>query len=474
MGELEQHAPDRVVASWRRSEDYGVSHGEVQPRFSGAPPTESLFATCGREVLGDLHRSLAAEPVSLMLTDADGLVLDRRSGDHALLRALDAVHLAPGFSYAEREAGTNGLGLALADRTPTVVRSEQHYALSLRGYTCAAVPVLDPRTGRLEGALNLTTWSASHSDLLLALARSAAGTTTALMLARSGGGAAPTPSRGAVYRVEAPRLEPGSGTLTGLSASWTDALTQVRAAVASGRVVAVVGERGAGRTTLLAQAARAERPRGRVLAARVPAPDDVATWLDLWSPEVGKEHTTVLLGDADLLPAWAADRLRDLLPGAGPAGWGATAGRLEDLPAALVPLVGAVVQVPPLRERPDDVVPLARHLAHQVRGREVDLTPAAEQALRDHGWPGNVAELRDVVRDAATRTDVVDVRHLPAEVLSQGTHRLSRIETFERDEIVRVLTRPGVTMREGALELGMSRATVYRKIGQYGIRLPRG
>ena len=477
MGQVEGRTPDRVRASWRRSEDYGVPLEGVQPRFSGSPPSESLFVACGREVLGDLHRSLAAEPVSLMLTDADGLVLDRRSGDHALLRALDAVHLAPGFSYAEREAGTNGLGLALADRAPTVVRAEQHYALSLRGYTCAAVPVLDPGTGRLEGAINLTTWSASHSELLLALARSAAGTTTALMLARSGGGTVRAPSRGEVYRVEAPRLEPGSGSLGGLSAPWTDAVAQVRAAMAAGRVVAVVGERGSGRTTLLAQAVRAERPRGRVLAARVPAADDVATWLDLWSPEVGKAHTTVLLGDADLLPAWAADRLRDLLGqlgAAGPAGWGMTAGRLEDLSPALGPLVGTVVQVPPLRDRPDDVVPLARHLAHQLRGREIGFTPAAEQALRDHAWPGNVAALRQVVRQAATRTDVVDVRHLPAEVLSGGGHRLSRIETFERDEIVRVLTRPGVTMRDAAGELGMSRATVYRKVGQYGIRLPRG
>ena len=105
----------------------------------------------------------------LMLTDAEGLVLDRRSGDTTLLRALDAVHLAPGFSYAEREAGTNGLGLALADRVPSVVRAEEHYSASLCTYTCAAVPVLDPLTGMLEGSVNITTWARSSSDLLLAL-----------------------------------------------------------------------------------------------------------------------------------------------------------------------------------------------------------------------------------------------------------------------------------------------------------------
>ena len=103
----------------------------------------------------------------------------------ACCKALDDVHLAPGFAYAERDVGTNGLGLALADRVPTLVRADQHYALSLCTFTCAAVPVFDPASGRLEGSVNLTTWSQSSSDLLLALARSAASNTTALMLARS-------------------------------------------------------------------------------------------------------------------------------------------------------------------------------------------------------------------------------------------------------------------------------------------------
>jgi sigma-54 dependent transcriptional regulator, acetoin dehydrogenase operon transcriptional activator AcoR len=66
-------------------------------------------------VLTGLRATLANEPVSLMLTDSEGLVLNRLSGDTSLLRALDAVHLAPGFAFPEREAGTNGPGR----RSPT-------------------------------------------------------------------------------------------------------------------------------------------------------------------------------------------------------------------------------------------------------------------------------------------------------------------------------------------------------------------
>ncbi|NIK56585.1 helix-turn-helix domain-containing protein [Kribbella shirazensis] len=75
-----------------------------------------------------------------------------------------------------------------------------------------------------------------------------------------------------------------------------------------------------------------------------------------------------------------------------------------------------------------------------------------------------------MVKTAARRTDVIDVPHLPGELRSGPSHRLSRIELFERDEIIRVLARPGVSMKDAAAELGMSRATIYRKIAQYGIR----
>ena len=233
----------RLLASWQRSEDYGVPLEQIEPVFTGTENLGSLFFQCGNEVLGDLHSTLANESVSMMLTDAEGVVLSRLSGDRNLLEALDDVHLAPGFGYAERDVGTNGLGMALADRVPTLVRADQHYALSLCTFTCAAVPVFDPASGRLEGSVNLTTWSQSSSDLLLALARSAASNTTALMLARSSGRQPRRTPRGQVFRVEVPRLEPGSGTLHALSEAWNCAVARAEHSMTAGSIVAghVVG-----------------------------------------------------------------------------------------------------------------------------------------------------------------------------------------------------------------------------------------
>ncbi|MET0897073.1 MAG: helix-turn-helix domain-containing protein [Mycobacterium sp.] len=468
--------PRRLLASWQRSEDYGVPLESVEPVFAGTEDLGSLFVECGTEVLTDLHRTLAAEPVSMMLTDAEGVVLSRLSGDRSLLQALDDVHLAPGFAYSEREVGTNGLGLALADRVPTLVRADEHYALSLCSFTCAAVPVLDPMTGMLEGSVNFTTWSRSSSELLLALARSAASNTSALMLARSTGRRSRPTSRGQVFRVEVPRLEPGSGTLHQLSDKWNVVVGRAERAMAAGHVVAAIGEPGSGRATLLAQAARHVYPKDRILSAGAPEPTDVATWLGLWAPELGKSHTAVVVRDVDTLPTWVGERLRDLVAAesnkaAVNVPFAMTAERFEDIPAALAGLVDVVVEVPPLRERSADVAALAAHIAKRARGRDVEVTPAAARALQNFGWPGNVDQLSRVVSYAAGRSDVIDIANLPSEVLAGDTRRLSRIEAFERGEIVRVLGAGALTMADAARELGMSRATLYRKMNQYGIHV---
>jgi sigma-54 dependent transcriptional regulator, acetoin dehydrogenase operon transcriptional activator AcoR len=116
---------------------------------------------------------------------------------------------------------------------------------------------------------------------------------------------------------------------------------------------------------------------------------------------------------------------------------------------------------------------LARHAAMRARGREIDITPSAARALRGHDWPGNVDELSRVVAHAAVHADVIDIDQLPPQVLAGNTRHLSRIAAFERGEIVRVLNDDGLTMAEAAAELGMSRATLYRKISQYNIHVPR-
>ncbi|RZQ65942.1 GAF domain-containing protein [Amycolatopsis suaedae] len=462
-------ATPRLSASWRRSEYYGAPAEVVDPVFSGAVDEESLFFECGQQVLTGLHDSLTDEPVSLMLTDQDGHVLSRLCGDSTLVDALDRTYLAPGFAFSEREVGTNGLGLALADRTPALVRGDEHYCTGLRGYTCAAAPVLDPVSRQLLGSVNLTTWSQRSEGLLVALAQSAAGQTSALMLARGQGLALrPTP-RGEVFRVYS---APSDDDPPVLSGRWHAALAEVEAALADGRPVGVVGEPGVGKAVLLAWALRRRYPHDRILTTRPPDPRDAESWLALWAPELGKDHTSVVAGRVDGLPSWAAAELAGMVAAGSARPFTVTARDAAAIPEPLARLLATVVELPPLRHRPDDVLPLAEHLARRSRGRPVRFTPAAVRALRVYHWPDNVEQLRRVVREAAGRSDLVDTRHLPPEVLCGPAHQLTRIEALERDEIARCLAEPGMTVTRAARILGMSRATIYRKIAHYDIPVP--
>lgn len=462
--------PSRLTASWRRSAEFGVALDEVNPVFAGGVDDGSLFYECGQQVLRGLHETLADEPVSLMLTDGDGLVLSRLCRERTLVQALDDVYLAPGFGYGERDAGTTGLGLALADRAPSLVRADQHYCTKLWGYTCAAVPVTDPVTGALVGTVNLTTWSQQSYNLLLALAQMAAENTSALMLAR-GRGRTPRPvARGEVFRVRYARSADDEQPPE-LGTGWRAALAEAESALTAGRVVGVVGEAGVGKAALLAAALGSVRPHDRVLTARPPQPRDADSWLALWAPELGKAATSIVVGRVDTLPSWAAAELARLVVDTPGSGLAMTAHDPEGVPAPLQALIDTVVEVPALRNRLDDVLPLARFFGAAVRGREVRFTPAAARALTSFHWPGNATQLREVVRAAVARADVVDARHLPAEVFSGASRRLTRIETVEREEIVRCLTE-GMTAAAAAARLGMSRATIYRRIARYGIRTP--
>ena len=466
-------APSRLRASWRRSKQYGVPPEEVLPLFTGSVDTGSLLYECGSEVLAGLHSTIADEPVSLMIADRDGLVLTRLCSDAAMRRSLDAVHLAPGFSYSERQAGTNGLGLSLADRAPTLVRGGDHYCAELRGYTCAAVPVLDPVSGELAGSINLTTWSDSSSELLLALAQAAAGATSGLMLQRATGRPARSVPRGEVFRMVSP---PPDGEDPCVSAAWRSALAAASAADAAGRVTAVVGEPGVGKSTLAVRARRPGRGR-RVLHARAPGDDGVAAWLDLWVPELRDPEVHVVVSGTHRLPAWAVEQLGAALAAVRrtdgtPQPFVLTGPEYAALPAPLALLVDTVVEVLPLRLRPDDVMAVAHAVARAERHRPVEFTARAARALTGCSWPGNTRQLRRVVREAVARADVVDVHHLSPEVLDGGARVLTRLERVERDEIVRCLTEPGTTVTRAAQSLGIGRATLYRKIAHYGLALP--
>ena len=137
------------------------------------------------------------------------------------------------------------------------------------------------------------------------------------------------------------------------------------------------------------------------------------------------------------------------------------------------------VTLPPLRQRPKDVLPLAEHIlaffarqsAKSVRG----ITDEARAAFLRYPWPGNLRELRNALERAVILAggDVIGLADLPAQVGAPpraGVEVGSRVslEELEAEHIRRVLTATA-TIEEAATVLGIDPSTLYRKRKRYGL-----
>jgi transcriptional regulator with PAS, ATPase and Fis domain len=137
------------------------------------------------------------------------------------------------------------------------------------------------------------------------------------------------------------------------------------------------------------------------------------------------------------------------------------------------------LRVPPLRERPEDVLPLARvFLADTARrmGRKVTgFTPRAADQLLRYEWPGNVREVQNAVEHAVALCagSRVDVDDLPEELRGamprpRATGRTRPLEDVEREYILAAVENVGGNRTRAAAELGIGLATLKRKLKQYG------
>ncbi|GHC01335.1 sigma-54-dependent transcriptional regulator [Thermomonas carbonis] len=129
-------------------------------------------------------------------------------------------------------------------------------------------------------------------------------------------------------------------------------------------------------------------------------------------------------------------------------------------------LNGIELRLPPLAQRPRDILPLARHFLPAGKRLGDD----AERALQRHGWPGNVRELRNAVQRAAllSRSDVIAAADL---ALPPGTQDAGTTggEEPDRASIEAALERNGGVLAQAAADLGLSRQALYRRLDRLGI-----
>jgi two-component system response regulator HydG len=136
------------------------------------------------------------------------------------------------------------------------------------------------------------------------------------------------------------------------------------------------------------------------------------------------------------------------------------------------------IRVPPLRERREDILALARELlgraAERARRKLSGFTPAAANQIVRYGWPGNVRELENAMERAAVlaKGTRVDVGDLPEEIAftvasNYAATELRPLADVERDYILAVLQANQGNKNRTAEQLQIGIATLYRKLKQY-------
>ena len=562
-----QEVRDTILASWWRSRRWNVAADHIDLRYVRDPDLDTPLTRCALPVLHHLREHLDGQPISIILTDAAGVVLTRLQADRDLDRHLDSVQLAPGFSYSEASVGTNGIGTALEGGRPMHVFGHEHYAENLEDLACAGVPIHHPISGKTVGAVDLTCWRKDAGPLLIALAKTTADQIRQALLTDSGvrefallqeylrscrhtagivfalnsdvvmmneyarqvldpvdqtmllGQAAeilassrhagavevelPTGVRARMYCRPVPGadglaggvvhvklVEPDTRTagdvrilsrtvlpgVVGSGPLWLRACHRVDAVYESGEWLALDGEPGVGKLAVVRAVHHRRDPAGRFHVI------DAADASDGWLADVRRElldaDGALVIRHVDKLDARRLRGLAGLLRevrSAGSAPWVAVT--LTRVPesgdlAGLLRLFPSTVELPPLRHHVDDVHEIVPFLLARLSPEgHLSCSPEAMQLLLRSRWPGNIEQLWQVLRKVAQhrRTGWIQPDDLPPECRTVSRRLLSPLESMERDAIVQSLLDSDGNKVKAAEALGMSRATIYRKIHEYGI-----
>ncbi|WP_330114940.1 sigma-54-dependent Fis family transcriptional regulator [Pseudomonas sp. JS3066] len=140
-------------------------------------------------------------------------------------------------------------------------------------------------------------------------------------------------------------------------------------------------------------------------------------------------------------------------------------------------LNGLVLDLPPLRDRSDKPELLHYLLAEEARGTRIVLTEESRQALLDYHWPGNVRQMRNVLRTLAALCEdgIIRIADLPREVLRAAPSATvpepvaSPLDDAERSALLNALDSQRWHMTRTAEQLGISRNTLYRKLRKHAI-----
>jgi transcriptional regulator of acetoin/glycerol metabolism len=567
---------DTVLASWKRSRQFGVSPDTLVVPQDVETDTESRFRWAAEPVLEDLAERLHGTSNAILLADAQARVVRRWVLERGLLPVLDRDFVTERFCFGEEHVGTNGMGSPVEERRPFVVAGPEHYKDAFHHWTCVGAPVFHPISRQLEGIIDISCLYKDTNDLILPLvvdavrhveerlfldasraeqtllrhylpvARGSSRAVTALSdktiitnplaarllqdvdqaalwerasqaVADHAGGLQDfslsgdetvevrctpihdgtklvgallefsrenTPDRRKARRRST--RKPVLDGLVGKSKAWASVCTDAVRRVGDGLPLLVVGEPGIGKLSLVQAVCARMLPKHQVSVldcANEPV-EGVAAWSGRARSLLAGGQVVVFrhlesLGSASASALSAA--IDESLPTVGVRIFGtltSTAPQSGEC-LALVERFGAGrVEVPPLRQRHEDIPELVADILrrHGDADQGLRLTSEALQVLMRAAWPQNVRQLENAVWAALSNRPgpSIGIADLPLDVRRQGTRRrLSAMEQVELDAMMTALEQSGNNRTKAAAALGISRATLYRRLKAYGLELER-
>lgn len=503
-----------IARSWQRCRERGVDPlRQVAPTaFLPACAEEAIsFRSLAIDCLNYFGQTVTGSDYVLVLSDGQGVLQHVVVSNKRYYTLLERHNFVPGADWSEAGAGTNAIGTALAEEAPVMVSGPEHYCAGWHPYACAAAPIRDLLTGRLLGTVDVSSFYRElHPHTLgwvIAIARFIEAEWRRNNF-RSG-------RRRLPERVDQfPREHVPPPDLIGTSPGWRRAFDLARRAARTDINVLITGETGTGKEVLARfihrESGRRDGPFVALNCAALPRELVVSELFGYaegaftgaarggWGGRFLAAHRGTLfldeIGDAPpevqlaLLRAIEEKQVSPLgasktLP-ADVRIIAATSRNLVELMNAgsfrwdlYYRLAGITIPLPPLRERKEDVLPLAYaflQAAAQRQGRLLYLAPTVEKLFLSYPWPGNVRELKNTVEAAAALTEapVISIESLPAflkEYFLATSHAASSESGEKVAEILKALRETGGNIRKAARLLGIDRSTLYRRLRRYGM-----